>query len=927
MADLVGEAWVRITADTTAMRQAIHRAAKKDGDEYAKTFVKQVNDSADDILKRQRSSFARAFADPKEFDRLAKNYKSIEDAAKNYRVMLDDINEREKFGAAITSQYTASINKWEKQAIAARKAAFDLAEQDKAAAEAKARQTRELRNFFTVQEAGYKRMQASLRANEKAIRDQERAWSSYGKNLLAASQIEEQVIVRQHTDRWDKFRNATVAGLDKSEARFQRFNFLLGASFGRGSRNNFFNWLGSMVRGISSIFTTIPIAIGQRGVRLVDKFFDSFSAARIAGFGKFASSAKGLLAVFGGPGGIVAAIAGLIVGAITLGKVLPGIVSLMTQLAGVVSALVGSISIGLVGGLLAVAPAAVGAVAGVGALFGVFTQFFRDDKNEKFVERLFKPFKDMNKSYYPQVRKFLTTTKEGFDDLIKDIRPSLDSFFAAFDKGNKKRGPGVLADPSTIKALSKWSDSIGRIANSMSKASTSLVSGLIGFFVPILPYAERLANYLRDSFATFDKWANSAGGRKEIANWMQGAWENAKKVWDILQSIAGIIGDVFTIGDPTGKSFLDGIAAKLSEIDELLDTPEGEKKLSEWFGSVKEIGEDIGSLASNVGSIIKNFNDPSAQKSAQNIMGAIVQIGNAAEKVSEVADAIGRIIDYLANPALAAITDILGFVTGVDPRSGKVDTSRIKPTAPVPTPTVTPPLTGGNGPVLPGAKIDVGLTVNGFGGSAALEQAMYALGMTPKQLIELGEWTIPVGLDTKSYDATKAVIEAFKFTGKTVPVDGNATAWNVTKGTVAGYAFDTKTVTIAANAEPLYSTLKAAQAKIKALTGTTVRIAGLTQGGLTVNASGAIYDRPTLGLVGEAGPEAIVPLNRPLALVDPAVRALSAIAQGKTRFASGGVVGASRTINVHPGAIVVQSPHSDPEMVASAVIDRLVTFG
>jgi hypothetical protein len=87
-------------------------------------------------------------------------------------------------------------------------------------------------------------------------------------------------------------------------------------------------------------------------------------------------------------------------------------------------------------------------------------------------------------------------------------------------------------------------------------------------------------------------------------------------------------------------------------------------------------------------------------------------------------------------------------------------------------------------------------------------------------------------------------------------------------------------------------------------------------------ASGGVLTGPTRILAGEAGPEAIVPLNRPLSQVDPSVRGLSAVAQGKA--ASGGVVGtgSSRTINVSEGAIQVIT--RDERRAAIEVVNRLV---
>lgn len=91
-------------------------------------------------------------------------------------------------------------------------------------------------------------------------------------------------------------------------------------------------------------------------------------------------------------------------------------------------------------------------------------------------------------------------------------------------------------------------------------------------------------------------------------------------------------------------------------------------------------------------------------------------------------------------------------------------------------------------------------------------------------------------------------------------------------------------------------------------------------------ASGGVLGGPRYILAGEAGPEAIVPLDRNLNRVDPSVRWLSAIAQGKSTpgMASGGVVGGGLTIN--DGAIQIIDNTGDSRKVANDVVQRLVEY-
>lgn len=82
-------------------------------------------------------------------------------------------------------------------------------------------------------------------------------------------------------------------------------------------------------------------------------------------------------------------------------------------------------------------------------------------------------------------------------------------------------------------------------------------------------------------------------------------------------------------------------------------------------------------------------------------------------------------------------------------------------------------------------------------------------------------------------------------------------------------------------------------------------------------ATGGTLYGPKLIYAGEAGPEAIVPLNRPLADVDPSVRWLSAIAQNKIPAPTGqGGGGGGDEYNFQPGAIVVQDTTGDARRTA-----------
>lgn len=73
--------------------------------------------------------------------------------------------------------------------------------------------------------------------------------------------------------------------------------------------------------------------------------------------------------------------------------------------------------------------------------------------------------------------------------------------------------------------------------------------------------------------------------------------------------------------------------------------------------------------------------------------------------------------------------------------------------------------------------------------------------------------------------------------------------------------------------------------------------------------------------IGESGREAIVPLDRPLGQVDPAVRALAAFAQ------SGGYGTTTNNRGIDVGGITIVTPTSDPRAVARETVGELALIG
>jgi phage-related protein len=90
------------------------------------------------------------------------------------------------------------------------------------------------------------------------------------------------------------------------------------------------------------------------------------------------------------------------------------------------------------------------------------------------------------------------------------------------------------------------------------------------------------------------------------------------------------------------------------------------------------------------------------------------------------------------------------------------------------------------------------------------------------------------------------------------------------------------------------------------------------------NATGSIVYGPRVVGVGEAGPEAIIPLTRPLSQIDPSVRGMAAMLRGQSGQGGGAYqAGPQKVVNAE---VNVYPQQSDPEAVAMAVLNKVAVM-
>jgi phage-related protein len=113
--------------------------------------------------------------------------------------------------------------------------------------------------------------------------------------------------------------------------------------------------------------------------------------------------------------------------------------------------------------------------------------------------------------------------------------------------------------------------------------------------------------------------------------------------------------------------------------------------------------------------------------------------------------------------------------------------------------------------------------------------------------------------------------------------------------------------------------------KIKGLPGSIAGGIGNAIGGIfgrRAFAEGGLVFGPTRALIGEAGPEAVIPLNRPLSQIDPAVRAMAAQLRGMEPSSSTTTTSSSVNKTIAPVFNITETGNA--EVTARKVMNRLL---
>lgn len=689
MADKVGDAYVDLHMRGRHLDRAVSRLARDNARQYTSEFGKEVDATADRNLARGRQAIADALASGS-FEPLKREFKDLDLAMKdidrqfkvfyqqnlgkngrreidNFRNQVDSLiktwRQYESDQQEMLENRTAQkrIEDQERAwASYGRNVQYTLNREKRALADQEKAWQSYSRNVLYVmdtqdrvrreQEAAWltygRNVNAALKAD--ALREQEEAWRTYSRNMQVALQQGEDI--DRLTRKWGEHGVVIQRALDDAHVKRQRRSLVLlgnvfdtfpdrvGRAFGRGARNDFINLIGATVRGLAMV----PATIGRAFKAVYDRIDDGlavFKVLRLQGEGLAVAISGGLRAAMAG---ILPVLGLFVAGFVAASFAVPAIVSGLLMLGGAIISVAGAISFALSGWILPLVPALLGLVGPIGLVIGSMVLLGQEVPE---VVEAFRPLTNLGgelaRAFTPaaaeagrQLSKIVPLLEErlipGLGDLA--MRAS-DHFLGRFTNllNGEVLGHAVEDGITAVDMdpfFAQWGKSLGRITDSISHAFAELSVGLIAFFTPVLPYAERLAKGIEDAFTNFRTWAQSTEGQNSIAEFMEKAWYAGEKLWGTITNIAGIIGSLFDISftEGGGEDFLAYLERVTGEFDKWLKSPEGRESAVSWFQDVAAFGGEIKNALEGVIEIIQELDSEESRANITNFIEAINEI-------------------------------------------------------------------------------------------------------------------------------------------------------------------------------------------------------------------------------------------------------------------------------------------------------------
>lgn len=688
--------------------------------------------------------------------------------------------------------------------------------------------------------------------------------------------------------------------LDRFSGSMRRIGDRVGRVFGKGSRNDFLNFFGVFVGGLASLPGLLTKAVSgfiNFGRKVADSFLEA--GGGVSGF----VSALGTLA---------APLALLGAGLLVLVAILGPVAALISTLTGAVVALAGSLAFTLAGALGVVFGLLGPLIAGL----AVFTAAVLSKKGafKEVLRPLIDEFKELGEVAGGPILDGVKDAVAGLGPVISGLKPLISGISEAI--GETIRGFGDALKGKGFKDFINVMER--RLPDMVEKLGTifgNVLGGLGGLFRAVIPITNEFLDWLVKITGEFADWINTKDGQQTMKEFFRKASESAKALWGFIKEAGLALGTLLDQGRPTGDDIFTSLKGKAIELRDFIQEQIDSGAMKQWFIDSKDTVDRLGESIEKIILIIEDLDTEETRDELDTLIESFNGLLEIMNLVATAGTAIFDAIDSFTQiSSLAKIEEGMADLG----EAAKVVKDAYKDT--------TKDLNRQWDSVrskVEGVAKDVGKAFNTPLATIkdawdrnvgrirtildGLKEKMREIG------IFIGEKWDDIVKDVKSVPERIAnLVEVFKTAGAALA-----------KGLIQGLVDTDFGGAVSSMANTVWNAILArlneAISRMNAAIPNSIGPIDLPDNPISPLARGTITSGPMLALIGESGREAVVPLDRPLSQVDPAVRELAAFARG---LPTNGTARGGKTVDASGWTIV--TPGTDSRAVANEVLNRLV---
>jgi hypothetical protein len=418
--------------------------------------------------------------------------------------------------------------------------------------------------------------------------------------------------------------------LNRASTNFERLADRVGRLTGRGSRNNFLNFVGSVNRNILRLTSTVTLGF----LKMTTAAGTFFKELVTGGLSFKDLKTLGLSAIQAIGGGITTLITfGVVVGAVALSAgvlsaALSGLIALLTALAGTLAFAAAAALPALTAGLLPLA-------AGIGVVIAAFQGL--DEAQKKALKNDLKPLTDSFKGLadaaadvlFQDVGKWARQLKP----IIDDLEPGIIGVAKAIRFTLGDAIDSAAESPKMEHFIERMNRFLPNAVRKLGDIFTNVFEGIGGVILAMLPTINRFLGWLGDITQEFSNWANSKGGRKELREFFRDAGDSASALGDFLGDATRLLGKLLSAGRKEGDGIFRDMASAAGDLVDYLRSPEGQAALADWLEWGRDLGEALGELVVAAGQLVAALDTPSTRAALlflvegfTDLMGLIAQV-------------------------------------------------------------------------------------------------------------------------------------------------------------------------------------------------------------------------------------------------------------------------------------------------------------